>query len=333
MLLALLAIIAGLILLVWSADRFVEGAAATAAHLGMSPLLIGMVVIGFGTSAPELAVSAIAATDGNPGLALGNAYGSNITNIALIVGLVALVSPIDVHSQILRKELPILIGITLLAGWQLLDGELTRLDGWVLLLVFAVVMGWSIVQGIRGKTDPLGGEAETELVAHPMPLPRAITWLVIGLVLLLVSSRMLVWGAVYVAQTLGVSDLIIGLTIVAIGTSLPELAAGIASVRKKEHDLILGNILGSGIFNTLAVVGIAATIEPMAAESVVLYRDWSVMMAVTLALFLMGYGVFGSRRIILRWEGAVLMAVYVGYTGYLASTVVSAARATGVPVL
>jgi cation:H+ antiporter len=333
MLLALLAIIAGLILLVWSADRFVDGAAATATHLGMSPLLIGMVVIGFGTSAPELAVSAIAATDGNPGLALGNAYGSNITNIALIVGLVALVSPIDVHSQILRKELPILIGITLLAGWQLLDGELTRLDGWALLLVFAVVMGWSIVQGIRGKGDSLGGEAETELAAHPMPLPRAITWLVIGLVLLLVSSRMLVWGAVYVAQTLGVSDLIIGLTIVAIGTSLPELAAGIASVRKKEHDLILGNILGSGIFNTLAVVGIAATIEPMAAESVVLYRDWSVMMAVTVALFLMGYGVFGSRRVILRWEGAVLMAVYVGYTGYLASTVVSAARATGLPIL
>ncbi|WP_328188000.1 calcium/sodium antiporter [Marinobacter sp. OP 3.4] len=333
MLLALLAIVAGLVLLVWSADRFVDGAAATAAHLGMSPLLIGMVVIGFGTSAPELAVSAIAATDGNPGLALGNAYGSNITNIALIVGLVALVSPIEVHSQILRKELPILIGITLLAGWQLLDGQLTRLDGWVLLAVFAVIMGWSIIQGIKGKGDPLGGEAETELAAHPMPLPRALMWLVIGLVLLLVSSRMLVWGAVYVAQSLGVSDLIIGLTIVAIGTSLPELAAGIASVRKKEHDLILGNILGSGIFNTLAVVGIAAAIEPMAAESVVLYRDWSVMMAVTVALFLMGYGALGSRRIILRWEGAVLMAAYIGYTGYLASTVVSAARATGLPAL
>lgn len=331
--LALLAIVAGLILLVWSADRFVEGAAATAAHLGMPSLLIGMVVIGFGTSAPELAVSAIAATDGNPGLALGNAYGSNITNIALIVGLVALISPIEVHSQILRKELPILIGITLLAGWQLLDGQLTRLDGWVLLVVFAVIMGWSIFQGIRGKSDPLGGEAESELVAHPMPLNRALVWLVLGLILLLVSSRMLVWGAVHVAQALGVSDLIIGLTIVAIGTSLPELAAGIASVRKNEHDLILGNILGSGIFNTLAVVGMAAAIEPMAAEATILYRDWSVMMAVTLGLFLMAYGRFGGRRIILRWEGALLMAVYVGYTGYLASTVISAARATGVPAL
>lgn len=331
MLLALLAIVAGLVLLVWSADRFVDGAAATATHLGMSPLLIGMVVIGFGTSAPELAVSAIAATDGNPGLALGNAYGSNITNIALIVGLVALVSPIEVHSQILRKEIPILIGITLLAGWQLIDGELTRLDGWVLLAVFTVIMGWSIYQGIKGKGDPLGNEAEAELAAHPMPLPRALMWLVIGLALLLVSSRMLVWGAVYVAQSLGVSDLIIGLTIVAIGTSLPELAAGIASVRKNEHDLILGNILGSGIFNTLAVVGMAAAIEPLQAESVVLYRDWMVMMGVTLALFLMG--LFGGRRIIKRWEGGLLMAVYVGYTGYLATTVIGAARATGVPAL
>lgn len=166
-----------------------------------------------------------------------------------------------------------------------------------------------------------------------MPLNRALVWLVVGLVLLLVSSRMLVWGAVYVAQALGVSDLIIGLTIVAIGTSLPELAAGIASVRKNEHDLILGNIIGSGIFNTLAVVGMAAAIEPMAAESTILYRDWSVMAAVTLGLFLMAFGLFGAKRLIRRWEGAVLMAVYIGYTGYLASTVISAARASGVPAL
>ncbi|SFR59342.1 cation:H+ antiporter [Marinobacter daqiaonensis] len=331
MLLALLAIAAGLILLVWSADRFVEGAAATASHLGMSPLLIGMVVIGFGTSAPELAVSAIAASDGNPGLALGNAYGSNITNIALIVGLVALVSPISVHSQILRKELPVLLGISLLAGWQLIDGSLSRLDGWVLLAVFAVVMTWSIVQGMRGTGDPLGGEIESELAAHPMPLKRAIMWLVVGLVLLLISSRMLVWGAVYVAQGLGVSDLIIGLTIVAIGTSLPELAAGLAAVRKNEHDLILGNILGSGIFNTLAVVGIAATIEPMAVESSVLYRDWMVMMALTVALFVMGFGLFGGKRMVNRPEGAILLVAYVAYTGYLASTVISAARETGLP--
>ncbi len=333
MLLALLAIIAGLVLLVWSADRFVDGAAATAVHLGMPPLLIGMVIIGFGTSAPELAVSAIAATDGNPGLALGNAYGSNITNIALIIGLVALISPITVHSQILRKELPILLGITLLAGWQLLDGELTRMDGWILLGAFAVIMGWSIIQGIRGKDDSLGSEAETEVSAGGMSLRLALLWIVVGLVLLLVSSRMLVWGAVYVAQFLGISDLIIGLTIVAIGTSLPELAAGIASVRKNEHDLILGNILGSGIFNTLAVVGLAAVIEPVVAESAILYRDWTVMMAVTVGLFLMGYGIFGGKRLIRRWEGGLLLVVYLCYTGYLASTVISAAQTGAVPAV
>ncbi|OZB16571.1 MAG: hypothetical protein B7X58_05195, partial [Marinobacter sp. 34-60-7] len=255
---AIAAIIAGLVLLVWSADKFVEGAAATAKHLGMPTLLIGMVIIGFGTSAPELAVSAMAAADGNPGLALGNGYGSNITNIALIVGLTALIAPIAVHSQVLRKELPLLIVLTLIAGAQLIDGELTRLDGWVLLGVFAAVMGWSIFQGIRGKDDTLATDTDAELIAHPMPLKTAIIWVVVGLVLLVVSSRMLVWGAVTIAQSLGVSDLVIGLTIVAVGTSLPELASALAAVKKNEHDLILGNILGSGIFNTLAVVDSSA---------------------------------------------------------------------------
>ncbi|WP_339805886.1 calcium/sodium antiporter [uncultured Marinobacter sp.] len=322
MILALLAIVAGLVLLVWSADRFVDGAAATAGHLGMPPLLIGMVVIGFGTSAPELAVSVMAAADGNPGLALGNAYGSNITNIALIIGLVALISPIDVHSGIIRRELPILLGLTLLAGWQLIDGSLSRTDGWVLLAVFFAVMGWSVVQGIRGKDDALTGQSEAELLEQPMPLKRAVMWLIVGLLLLLVSSRLLVWGAVYIAQALGVSDLIIGLTIVAIGTSLPELAAGLASVRKNEHDLILGNIIGSGIFNTLAVVGIAATIQPLAVESVLLHRDWMLMAALTLGLLIMGMGYRGRKGRINRVEGAFLVAIYIGYTGYLASTVI-----------
>ncbi|MBC7184861.1 MAG: calcium/sodium antiporter, partial [Marinobacter sp.] len=194
MLMAFGAIIAGLVLLVWSADKFVEGAAATAKHLGMPTLLIGMVIIGFGTSAPELAVSAMAAADGNPGLALGNGYGSNITNIALIVGLTAIIAPIAVHSQVIRKELPLLVILTLIAGAQLLDGELSRLDGWVLLAVFAVVMGWSIYQGMKGKADPLAGETDAEIIAHPMPLKTALIWLVVGLVLLIVSSRLLVWG-------------------------------------------------------------------------------------------------------------------------------------------
>lgn len=327
MLLAIGAIILGLVLLVWSADRFVEGAAATAKHLGMPTLLIGMVIIGFGTSAPELAVSAMAASDGNPGLALGNGYGSNITNIALIVGLTALIAPIAVHSQVIRKELPRLVVLTLIAGAQLLDGELSRLDGWVLLAVFAAVMGWSIYQGFRGKPDPLGGDAEAEVVAHPMPLKTAVIWLVIGLVLLIASSRMLVWGAVTIAQALGVSDLVIGLTIVAIGTSLPELASAIAAVKKNEHDLILGNILGSGIFNTLAVVGMAAAIKPLAVDPEVLYRDWTLMLGLTLGLLLMGFGLTGWRRTISRLDGGLLVAVYLGYTGYLFYTVAASASA------
>ncbi|MFL1467878.1 calcium/sodium antiporter [Marinobacter sp. HN1S83] len=323
MLMAIGAIIAGLVLLVWSADRFVEGAAATAKHLGMPSLLIGMVIIGFGTSAPELAVSAMAAADGNPGLALGNGYGSNITNIALIVGLTAVIAPIAVHSQVIRKELPLLLVLTAIAGVQLLDGQLTRLDGWVLLGVFAAVMGWSIYQGIKGKDDSLVGDTDAELIAHPMPLKVALIWLVVGLVLLIISSRMLVWGAVTIAQALGVSDLIIGLTIVAIGTSLPELASALAAVKKNEHDLILGNIVGSGIFNTLAVVGLAAVIEPLAVDPEVLYRDWTLMAALTFGLLLMAVGLTGKRKLVSRLDGALLLVVYVSYTGYLASTIIS----------
>lgn len=322
MLLASLAILFGLMLLVWSADRFIEGAAATAKHLGMPSLLIGMVIIGFGTSAPELAVSAMAALDGNPGLALGNGYGSNITNIAVIVGITALIAPIAVHSQVLRKELPLLLVLTFIAGYQLLDGELSRLDGWILLAVFFVVMGWSIFQGIRGKADPLAGDVDAEMINHPMPLNKAIMWLVIGLILLLVSSRMLVWGAVFIAQSLGISDLVIGLTVVAIGTSLPELASALAAVKKNEHDLILGNIIGSGIFNTLAVVGLAATIHPLAVEPDVLYRDWTLMTALTFGLMLMGFGLTGKPRIISRFDGLILSLVYVAYAGFLIWTVV-----------
>jgi len=322
------AIVAGLILLVWSADKFVEGAAATAKHLGMPTLLIGMVIIGFGTSAPELALSSMGAADGNPGLALGNGYGSNITNIALIVGLTAVIAPIAVHSQVIRKELPLLLVLTLIAGAPLIDGQLTRLDAWVLLAVFAGVMGWSIYQGFQGKEDPLGGDTDAEMIAHPMPLKTAVIWVVVGLILLVVSSRLLVWGAVTIAQTLGVSDLVIGLTIVAIGTSLPELASALAAIKKNEHDLILGNILGSGIFNTLAVVGLAAVIEPLQVDPEVLYRDWTLMLALTLGLLLMGYyGITGKRKLITRGEGSVLMLVYVAYTGYLLSTVVAASGA------
>ena len=319
---AFLAIAFGLALLVWSADRFVDGSAATARYFGMPPLLIGMVVVGFGTSAPEMVVSAISSSQGNPGIALGNAYGSNITNIALILGLTALISPIAVHSQVLRKELPILTAITALAAWQLWDGDVTRTEALVLLGVFAGLMVWSIWQGLQGKADALGSEMEQQLQVHAMPLNRALLWLVIGLVLLIVSSRILVWGAVKIAQGFGVSDLIIGLTIVAVGTSLPELASSIIAIRKGEHDLALGNVIGSNLFNTLAVVGIAGVIHPMSVGPEVFSRDILVMAVLTISLFVIGYGFRGPGRIN-RIEGAVLLACYVGYTAYLASTVFS----------
>jgi len=320
MTLAFIAVVLGLVLLVWSADRFVEGSAVTARHFGMPPLLIGMVIVGFGTSAPEMVVSALAASQGNPGIALGNAYGSNITNIALILGLTALISPIAVHSQVLRRELPLLTLVTALAAWQLWDGEITRLDALVLLLVFAGLMGWTIWQGLQKKSDTLGSEMEQELEVRTMPIKRAVIWLLVGLLLLIISSRILVWGAVEIAQGFGVSDLIIGLTIVAIGTSLPELASSLIATRRGEHDIALGNVLGSNLFNTLAVVGIAGTIHPMAVGPEVFSRDMLVMVALTLSLFVIGYGFRGPGRIN-RLEGAGLLVCYVGYTAYLVSTV------------
>lgn len=322
MLLPLLAIVFGLMLLVWSADRFVDGASSTARHFGMPPLLIGMVVVGFGTSAPEMVVSALAASQGNPGIALGNAYGSNITNIALILGVTALISPIAVHSQVLRKELPILMAVTVLAGWQIWDGTLTRLDAIVLVAVFAGLMGWTIRQSLRQPADALATEMAQELSAEPMPLKRALMWLGVGLVLLIISSRILVWGAVSIAQGLGVSDLIIGLTIVAVGTSLPEFASSIIAARKGEHDIAIGNIIGSNLFNTLAVVGIAGLIGPLSVGPEVFSRDIMVMAGLTLLLFVFGYGFRGPGRIN-RFEGGALLAAYIAYTGYLISTVFS----------
>jgi cation:H+ antiporter len=251
---------------------------------------------------------------------LGNAYGSNITNIALILGITALISPIAVHSQVLRKELPILTVITALAAWQLWDGEVSRIDAFVLLGVFAGLMAWTIWQGMQKKADAFGSEMEQELKVDAMPIRRAIFWLVVGLVLLIVSSRILVWGAVEIAHGFGVSDLIIGLTIVAVGTSLPELASSVIAARKGEHDIALGNILGSNLFNTLAVVGIAGTIHPMAVGPEVFSRDILVMAVLTVSLFVIGYGFRGLGRIN-RFEGGALLACYVGYSAYLISTV------------
>ena len=320
MLTPLAATIFGLVLLVWSADRFVEGAACTARHFGMSALLIGMVIVGFGTSAPEMLVSALASAQGNPGIALGNAYGSNITNIALILGITALIQPIAVHSQVLRKELPILLAATGIAAWQLMDGDISRLDAAFLLLAFGGLMAWTIWQGTRRGSDSLAGEVDQEMQHHTLPIQRALAWLVVGLLMLIASSRLLVWGAVELAQSFGVSDLVIGLTVVAVGTSLPELASSIMAARKGEHDIALGNIIGSNLFNTLAVVGLAGAIHPLAPGPEVLQRDIAVMAVLTLSLVVMGYGFRGPGRIN-RWEGAILLAAYLGYNLFLFKTI------------
>lgn len=320
MLIPFIAVLLSLILMVWSADRFVDGAAATARHFGMAPLLIGMVVVGFGTSAPEMAVSALAASQGSPDIALGNAYGSNITNIALILGVCALICPLSVDRQILRKELPILLSVTLFGAWLLYDGTLSRLDGWLLLLVFTLLMAWTIWQSVRqhrGSMQPLTYPAE-----DGMPIRIALFWLLAGLVLLVLSSQVMVWGAVKIAQGFGVSELLIGLTIVAVGTSLPELASSVIAARKGEHEIALGNVLGSNLFNTLAVVGIAGTIHPMPVTAEIMSRDIPVMTALTLSLFVLGYGLRKTGTIG-RFKGVFLLACYIGYTLYLINSAVS----------
>lgn len=317
MLLPLCAVIGGLLLLVWSADRFIDGAAGIACYYGMPPLLVGMLIIGFGTSAPEIVVSAFAAWQGTPGLALGNAYGSNIANIGLIIGLSALLSPLTIPDGMIRRELPVLLAITALAVWQLRDLSISRPEALVLLGVFFLLVGWSIYYGMRHPT-----EVNTDL---PQTLPTSATtawlWTIIGIVLLTAASRAMVWGAATIARYFGIDDLIIGLTIFAVGTSLPELASALSALRKQQHDIVLGNIIGSNLFNTLAVVGIAGVIHPMTVSRDVLWRDLPIMAVMTLALF--GCALSFTRRPgrINRLEGALLLATFIAYNAYLIYTV------------
>jgi cation:H+ antiporter len=315
----IVSIVLGTALLLWSAGLFVSGAAALSSRLGVPPLVVGMVVVGFGTSAPEIVVSILAAVQGNPGLAFGNAYGSNITNIALILGVTALISPIVVASQVVRKELPILLVVTALAVVQMWDLELSRADAWGLMLVFGGVMVWTVWLALKVPDERMSDEISKELAAHTMSLGRSILCLVAGLVLLVVSSRALVYGAVEIAHSLGVSDLVIGLTVVAVGTSLPELASSVVAARRGEHDLAVGNVIGSNLFNTLVVVGIAGVIQPIEAEPLLLSRDLLVMSVLTVMLFVMSLGIKRQGRIN-RVEGLTLLVAYVGYTSYLMLT-------------
>ena len=318
MILYLGAILEGFAILVWSADKFVDGAAATAEHLGMPTSLIGILIVGFGTSAPEMVVSAIAAMEGNTGLALGNAIGSNIVNIAFILGVTAIVAPITVNSKIVKKEIPLLLLIVLFSGYLLFDNQLTLTEGILLLFGFFTLVAWSIFAAIKAKGNSLESSMDDELIEHDMSLKAGIIWLIIGLVLLIGSSRILVWGSVRVATEFGVSDLIIGLTIVALGTSLPELAASVIAARKGKHDIAIGNIVGSNMFNILAVIGIATVIAPMNNIPLeVLQRDWVVMLVVTIALLVMSYGFRAKNGVINRVEGTILILCYVAYNTYL----------------
>ncbi len=318
MLLSICAVVAGIAVLAWAADRFVFGAAATARNLGVSALMVGLTVVAVATSMPEMLISAIASWQGNAGLGIGNAVGSNIANIGLILGITAVIRPLQVHSTTLRRELPILLAITLVALVLMLDGNLRRIDGVLLLLVLGVVMYWIASLGLRTRaSDPMRSEFNSS-VPQDVSATRSLGWLVLGLLMLLLSSRMLVWGAVNVAQSLGISDLMIGLTIVAVGTSLPELAASVASALRNQHDIAIGTIIGSNMFNLLAVLGIVAIVRPGALPAELLTRDYPAMIGLTLALFAMAYG-FRKPGQVNRLEGGVLLASFMGYQLYLYS--------------
>ena len=315
MLIPFLSLLAGFALLVWGADRFVIGASATARNLGVPPLIIGLTIVGFATSAPEMLVSGMAAWNGSPGMGVGNAVGSNITNIALVLGITALVKPLSVHSGVLQREFPILFLATLFA--LIIDGVLSFWDGILMLGGLVLIVYWIVMVALDArKRDPLSVEFAAEIPSD-MPGWKAAALLLLGIVVLLVSSRILVWGAVEIAHAFGISDLVIGLTIIAIGTSLPELAASVMSALKNEHDIAIGNVIGSNMFNILGVMGLPGIIQTYRIDPALLSRDLPVMIGLTIALFVMAYGFRGNGRLN-RYEGGALLLVYGGYILVLA---------------
>lgn len=309
-------VIGGLVALAWSADRFVAGAGALARSMGVSVLLVGIVVVGFGTSAPELLVSANAAWRGNPGLAVGNALGSNIANVALVLGVAALAAPLAIRSRILWQEVPLTLVSMLVVGAALYDLVLDRTESVLLLCFLGLFLVVLVVRGHRERDDALSKELE-HVIPATVPVGRSVFWTVIGLVVLLISSHVLVVGAVAIAYAFNISELVIGLTIVAIGTSLPEAAAALASARRNEPDIAIGNVLGSNTFNMFGVVGIAGTIHPSAVESAAVYRDWPVMIALFLLFILLAW----AFRRITRFHGLLFLAGYAVYLAFVGTSV------------
>jgi len=314
-------VLIGLLLLVWGADRFVGGASGLARSLGVSTLVIGLTVVSLGTSAPELLVNITAQVEGVPAMAFGNVVGSNIANIGLVMGVAALVLPLSVHSQVLRREYPVLLGMTVLLGAMVMDGQLDLYDGALLTLALVAYTTWTLKAARSAEHDPFVEEAVAE-IPEAMPTWKSVLWLLVGLAALVLGSRALVSGASDIAGFLGVSDLVIGLTVVAFGTSLPELAASLAAVAKKEDDLVVGNVVGSCLLNILVVLGLPALFGTIPAGSEALWRDLPVLLVLTLVLgplFLNGRR--GHYRVS-RTEGGVLVAAYAGYVGWVfASTV------------
>ena len=301
-----------LIVLSWGADRFVFGASALAKNIGVSPMIIGLTIVAMGSSAPEIMVAATASFNGNTDTAVGNALGSNITNIALVLGLTALLKPLSIASSTLKKEMPVLLLVSLLAVYFLSDYLLLKVEGIILITLFFVVIGgltWMSFNMEKG--DLLRSETENEIPSG-VPTSRAIMWLVVGMVLLPLSAYFMVGSAEIIARHFGLSELVIGLTIIAIGTSLPELAACIAGVLKNEDDLALGNIIGSNIFNLLAVLAMPGLIAPGLVDENAATRDSYVMLGLTGLLIIFSFNLKGSRCIN-RVEGLCLLACFAAY--------------------
>ena len=319
--LAILAVVVGLAILVWSADVFIDGAVALANKLNVPSFLIGVIILGLGTSAPEIIVSMLAALEGSPELALGNAYGSNIVNIALVLGATVLISPIIIRKSIINRDMPLLLLVTAVAAWQLSDGVLSNTDGIVLIVLLVVVLGIQIILSLREGNHEHEGDTVEETAKAEHSMAQGLGRLFLGLLVLILSSRAIVWGAIELATLWGLSELIIGLTIVAIGTSLPELVASLSAARKGEHDMALGNIIGSNVFNTLGVVGVAALIAPITPSSIILSRDILAMGLLTLLLFAMCLFAFKTKRAFGRTSGTTLVLFFVGYTVWLIQTV------------
>jgi cation:H+ antiporter len=313
MLSASIILIISFAVLVWSADKFVYGASGLARNLGVSPMIIGLTIVAMGSSAPEIMVSANAALAGATDTSVGNAIGSNITNILLVLGITTLVRPVTVSSTTLHRELPILLGFTIIAWWILSDNYLSFGEGIFFIIGFFAFIAFLIylAKTNKGEPDPFVAESEEEIPSD-LPTPTAVFWVIAGLILLPLSASYLVDSAVVIAKFFGMSELVIGLTIIALGTSLPELAASIAGVLKGEDDLAIGNVIGSNIFNILAVLGVGALINPAAIDPAAGTRDSYVMIAATLAIFLMAMS-FKNRRRINRIEGGFLLAGFIAY--------------------